>query len=77
MEIIDHGVGIGEQDLPSIFDRFYQAANSSGQTSDQGSGLGLAIVQRILQLHHAAIQVDSELGRGTRFSFGLPVAKLG
>ncbi len=68
LEVTDTGVGIAKNDLPNIFDRFYRAANSAGQ----GSGLGLAIVRRILQLHQAAMQVDSELGHGTRFCFGLP-----
>lgn len=70
LEVADTGMGIDKKDLPNIFDRFYRAANNACQ----GSGLGLAIVRRILQLHHAAMQVDSEPGHGTRFSFGLPTA---
>lgn len=73
LEITDTGVGIGKDDLPNIFNRFYRATNNPGK----GSGLGLAIVRRILQLHHAVIQVESQLGQGTRFSFGLPAASTG
>ncbi|MDH3741229.1 MAG: sensor histidine kinase [Hyphomicrobiales bacterium] len=68
LEVTDTGVGIAKDDLPNIFDRFYRASNNASQ----GSGLGLAIVRRILQLHHAAMQVESEPGHGTRFCFGLP-----
>ncbi len=67
--VADTGVGIAENELPRIFDRFYGSARESGAES---SGLGLAIVKRILELHESRISVTSEVDRGTRFEFELP-----
>jgi signal transduction histidine kinase len=67
----DTGSGIPEEDLPYIFDRFYQRDNI--QTGKTGySGLGLAITRRILELHNKSIRVESILGSGTTFTFFLP-----
>jgi signal transduction histidine kinase len=65
--ITDTGHGIAEQDLPHIFDRFYQPASSRSQ----GAGLGLAIAKRILELHGSAIRAESTRGEGTAFAFDL------
>lgn len=66
----DTGIGIAPEDLEHIFERFYRASNAR-KTSD-GTGLGLAIVQEIVKRHHGTIQVQSELGKGTRFSIRFP-----
>ncbi len=71
--VSDTGVGIPEADIPHIFDRFYRVEKSRGE-GPEGTGLGLAIAQRILQLHGSPIQVESEPGAGTSFTFELPVA---
>jgi len=68
--VCDSGCGIAEADLPHIFDRYYRG---SGQRAT-GAGLGLAITRRILELHGTAVQVASDSGRGTCFSFTLPLA---
>lgn len=67
----DTGPGIAEEDLPHIFERFYQAdpRDAGGRGS---TGLGLAIARRILELHGSEIVVVSERRRGTCFSFDLP-----
>ena len=70
----DNGIGIPEQDLPYIFERFYRGSDNGGREATQGSGLGLAIAKRILQLHETAINVTSAPGAGTSFEFDLPVA---
>lgn len=68
VSIADTGCGIPAADMPRIFERFYQTdKHRSG-----GSGLGLAIVKRILELHGSAIQVKSELEKGTEFLFSIP-----
>jgi signal transduction histidine kinase len=72
VEISDTGRGIPEKDLPRIFDRFYQLDKSRKSKSGH-SGLGLAITKRILELHGAAIQVQSVMNIGTTFTFDLPV----
>ena len=67
VQIADTGCGIPAEDVPRIFERFYQQdANRSGSNN---AGLGLAIVQRIIELHGSVIKVHSELDRGTTFSF--------
>ncbi|MEK6747994.1 MAG: ATP-binding protein [Pseudomonadota bacterium] len=67
----DTGCGIPEEELPRIFDRFYQL-DKSRNSSPGASGLGLSIAKRILELHGCAINVSSALLRGTTFSFQLP-----
>lgn len=70
--ISDTGCGIPEEDLPHVFDRFYQRDRT--QKSKVGhSGLGLAITKRILELHNKSIIVESSAGSGTTFTFFLPV----
>jgi PAS domain S-box-containing protein len=71
--ISDTGPGIAEADLPRIFEPFWQAR----QTESEGAGLGLAIARRIVEAHGGQIQVHSELGKGTTFTFTLPRADLG
>ncbi len=72
VSVSDTGVGIPEEDLPKIFGKFQQARNrSSGDKS--GTGLGLSIAQEIVHLHNGQISVDSAEGKGTTFSFVLPL----
>ena len=66
--VFDTGPGINADDLPRIFDRFFQINPARGHSTN-GAGLGLAIAQRILQLHDGAIAVESRPGHGTSFSF--------
>jgi signal transduction histidine kinase len=67
----DTGVGIAEQDLPRIFERFYRADKSRG--GSKGAGLGLAIAKEIAEAHGGTIGVTSQLGEGSCFSMLLPV----
>lgn len=66
--IADEGIGIPEDELEHIFDRFYHARSSS----QDSTGLGLAIVQEIARRHRILIHVDSQTGKGTTFSFLFP-----
>lgn len=68
IEIEDNGAGIGEEDLPHIFDRFYRA-DASRNTQKGGSGLGLAIVKKIMMEHGGLVWASSELGKGTTIYF--------
>lgn len=70
LSIKDQGSGICKNDLPFIFERFYQSSTPV-KTAQQGTGLGLAIVKRILDLHHSTISVSSEVNYGTTFCFDL------
>lgn len=69
--VSDTGSGIPKEQLTKIFDRFEQLGQQRSGP-DLGLGLGLAIVAHILQLHQVAIAVESEVGRGSTFSFELP-----
>lgn len=77
--VIDNGCGIAAADLSQIFDRHYQVTPAADavvnpEVEADGSGLGLAIVKRILELHNSNIEVQSELTKGTTFSFALAAA---
>jgi signal transduction histidine kinase len=72
VSIRDYGPGIRQEDIESIWERFYKADRA--RTKQTGVGLGLSIVKHIVDLHRTHIQVDSEVGRGTTFSFTLPIA---
>lgn len=68
----DTGSGIPSNDLPRIFDRFYRV-DDSRHGGEGESGLGLAIAKSIVEMHGGKIGVESELGRGTTFTIGLPI----
>jgi signal transduction histidine kinase len=72
IEVSDTGIGIPPEDLSHIFERFYKATKSR-QANYKGKGLGLAIVKEIVEYHGGNIRVDSELGKGTRVFFTLPL----
>ncbi|QQZ09979.1 sensor histidine kinase [Heyndrickxia vini] len=71
VKIQDTGIGIAEEDLSRIFQRFYKVDKARNR-KEGSSGLGLAITQKIIELHGGKIQVDSQLGRGTTFIITLP-----
>lgn len=69
--IEDRGIGIPEDELPYIFDRFFRAKMARGGKRE-GSGLGLSIVQTIIHKHYGTIKAESTLGKGSRFVVTLP-----
>jgi signal transduction histidine kinase len=71
VKVTDTGSGISKEDLPFIFDRFYQAKRQNGEKIE-GSGIGLSIAKRIVELHRGSLEVESSLNRGTTFTFSLP-----
>ncbi len=72
LEVRDQGIGIAEQDLPHIFDRFYRADPSRSQV--EGNGLGLAIAAWIAELHDARLSVTSKESIGTTVRMVMPLA---
>ncbi|MGD2033573.1 MAG: HAMP domain-containing sensor histidine kinase [Bacteroidales bacterium] len=71
VSIADSGIGIAKKDLPHIFERYF-----TSRTHAESTGLGLAIVKKIIDLHHSEINVESRAGKGTTFTFDLPVSQV-
>lgn len=67
LSVQDSGYGIPAQHLPRLTERFYRVSSSRTRESG-GTGLGLSIVKHVLNLHHARLEIDSEVGRGSTFS---------
>ncbi len=72
ISIIDNGLGISENELPHIFERYHKNKRVA-QPGDSSAGLGLAIVKKIIELHNSELEVKSRENEGTTFSFSLPV----
>ncbi|MBM3212132.1 HAMP domain-containing histidine kinase [Candidatus Poribacteria bacterium] len=73
--VADTGIGIAEGDIPHIFDEFYRAKNAKS-IERHGTGLGLSIVKRVLDKYKGSISVESELGKGSKFTFEIPLAQI-
>ena len=73
LQIKDDGVGIAKEDQKYIWDRFFQTSDSRNKDKNKGSGLGLSMVNRIVQLHLATIDVESEVGKGACFIVKFPI----
>lgn len=74
VEVADTGMGIVPEDIPHVFERFYQA-DSSSTRGFGGAGLGLAICKEIVEAHGGRIEVESEIGKGSVFRVVLPYKK--
>jgi two-component system, OmpR family, sensor histidine kinase CiaH len=70
LKVKDNGIGIPEQDIPKIFDRFYQS--DKARTAVEGTGLGLSIAKWIIEKHHGKTKVQSTLGKGTTIELIFP-----
>ena len=66
----DEGIGIPDDDLPFVFEKFYKADKSH---SEEGNGLGLSLVKRIIELHKGSIEIKSKVGLGTVVIVKLPI----
>ena len=71
VSVTDSGEGIPAEDLPNIFERFYRVDKSRARATG-GSGLGLTIAKRLVEAHGGKIEAQSELGKGSCFSFTVP-----
>ena len=73
LSVHDQGLGIPEDDLPHIWDRFYRVDNSNTRRIG-GTGLGLSITKALVELHGGTIWVESTVGEGSIFFFTVPTA---
>jgi signal transduction histidine kinase len=73
VSVSDTGEGIPAADLPNVFERFYRVDRSRARATG-GSGLGLTIAKRMVEAHGGRIEAQSKLGRGSRFSFTVPIS---
>jgi signal transduction histidine kinase len=74
VSVIDTGIGISDEDLPHIFERFWRSDRSRNRKSG-GTGIGLAITKHLVELQQGIIQVESTLTKGSTFSFSIPIAQ--
>ena len=72
VQVVDQGIGISSEDIPRLFQRFYQVDGSTTR-QNPGTGLGLFITRQIIEAHGGRIWVESEPGKGSTFSFTLPL----
>jgi signal transduction histidine kinase len=74
ISVQDQGIGMSQQDLPRIFDKFFRVEGEE-TAHISGTGLGLSIAKYIVESHNGRIDVESQAGKGTTVSFGLPIWK--
>jgi two-component system sensor histidine kinase BaeS len=74
VSVADSGRGISEQDLPHVFDRYYQGEQPREKRSG-GSGIGLAVVKQLVEAHGGKVWVESAQGKGSTFFFTIPTAR--
>ena len=74
IKVADNGIGISSENLPNIFNRFYQV-HDDNQLQVVGTGVGLSLCKELVELHRGEILVDSKIGMGTTFSVYLPISK--
>ena len=74
VSITDTGVGIAEEDIARLFDK-YEQARARATRGEKGTGLGLYITKQLVELHGGTISVNSKIGEGSIFSFTLPIEK--
>jgi len=71
VSVTDTGIGIAEAERVSVFDKFYQVGHTTKGVRE-GTGLGLAITKRLVEQHGGSIGIESEVGKGSRFTFTIP-----
>jgi signal transduction histidine kinase len=72
ISVTDSGIGIAKEELKKIFDKFYRVPATAGKER-RGSGLGLTLAKHIIEAHGGIIEVESEVGKGSRFSVIIPL----
>ncbi|HNB08696.1 MAG TPA: HAMP domain-containing sensor histidine kinase, partial [bacterium] len=73
VEVSDNGYGISKENMKHLFQKFFRAKDEKHVKDVEGTGLGLAFVKEIIHQHNGTIHVESEVGKGSSFSFALPI----
>ena len=68
----DRGYGVPAESLDRIWEKFYRVARDGQEKDEESTGLGLAFVREVVEQHGGTLAVESEVGRGSKFSFALP-----
>ncbi|MFN2576300.1 MAG: ATP-binding protein [Pyrinomonadaceae bacterium] len=68
----DRGYGVPAESIDRIWEKFYRVARDGQEKDEESTGLGLALVKEVVEQHGGSVSVESEVGRGSKFSFGLP-----
>jgi two-component system OmpR family sensor kinase len=76
ISVADQGPGMSEVDQKRIFERFYRADSSRARSGEDGTGLGLSIVDAVMRAHGGHVSVESELGKGSKFTLTFPHKEL-
>jgi signal transduction histidine kinase len=69
VKVVDHGIGIPEQEMKNLFQSFYRASNAENV---QGTGLGLVIVKKLAEMHDGTVFAESLINQGSTFGFFIP-----
>ena len=75
IKVLDNGIGVKKENIPFLFDRFYQEGNTSFYTKSRGSGIGLSLCKSIVELHKGSLDVESQQGKGFVAIVTLPLIK--
>lgn len=73
LEVIDNGIGISKENQKKIFEKFYRVSHGNVHNT-KGSGLGLSIVKNIMETHNGNVEVESKLGKGSKFRLLFPIS---
>src|SRR2546430_9816723 len=68
----DRGYGVPAESIDRIWEKFYRVARDGQEKDEESTGLGLAFVKEVVEQHGGSVSVESEVGRGSKFSFALP-----
>ena len=72
LTVEDRGYGIPPEDQPKVWEKFYRVARDGGVKEEESTGLGLSFVRQVVEQHGGTVTLESEPGRGSKFSFTLP-----
>ena len=75
IKVADEGIGIKKEDIPNLFNKFYQIDSSLARNAE-GAGLGLWLTNQLIEAHQATIRIDSEYGEGTVVTVSFPKERM-